>query len=52
MTPKQQAFIDAYLVNPNTTEAAIKAGYSVRTAKQVGYKVLHEPAGRGRCDRE
>jgi phage terminase small subunit len=28
LTPKQQAFVDAYLTNPNATEAARKAGYS------------------------
>lgn len=44
MTPRQQAFVDAYLVNPNATEAATKAGYSARTAKQVGHKVLQVPA--------
>lgn len=44
MTPRQQAFIDAYLVNPSPMDAAIKAGYSPRTAAQMGFKVLRVPA--------
>lgn len=44
MTPRQQAFVDAYLVTPNATEAAIKAGYSAKTAGQMGFKVLQVPA--------
>ena len=34
LTPKQQAFVNAY--NGNATEAAIKAGYSKTSARQVG----------------
>jgi len=36
LTPKQQAFVDIYIETGNATEAAIKAGYSRKTAnKQV-----------------
>jgi len=38
MTRKQQLFCDYYLISLNATEAAKKAGYSERTAKQVGSK--------------
>ncbi len=32
-TPKQQRFVDEYLVDLNATQAAIRAGYSERTAR-------------------
>ncbi len=34
LTPKQQRFIDEYLIDLNATQAAIRAGYSVETAKK------------------
>jgi len=40
LNPKQKAFISEYLVDLNATQAAIKAGYSVKTAKQIGSKLL------------
>lgn len=40
LTPKQQAFVDAYLVCLNATQAAIEAGYSDHTAKQQGSRLL------------
>jgi len=36
MTPRQQRFVDEYLLELNATQAAIRAGYSVRTAEQQG----------------
>lgn len=30
--PKQRAFVDEYLVDFNATQAAVRAGYSVKTA--------------------
>ncbi len=38
LTPKQQAFADYYIQTGNATEAAIKAGYSKKTAKETGPK--------------
>ena len=32
MTPKQAAFVDEYLIDLNATQAAIRAGYSAKTA--------------------
>ena len=32
LTPKQQTFVDEYLVDLNATQAAIRAGYSVKNA--------------------
>lgn len=43
LTTKQKLFIEAYLANPNATEAAIKAGYSEKTAGSVGAENLKKP---------
>ena len=40
LTPKQQRFVDEYLIDLNATEAAIRAGYSKKTARQVGSQNL------------
>lgn len=40
LTPKQQAFCDNYIVSHNATEAAIKAGYSKKTARFQGSQLL------------
>lgn len=43
MTPKQQAFCDYYIASGNATDAAIKAGYSPKTARSVGSENLTKP---------
>ena len=43
LTPKQKAFADEYLKCGNATEAAINAGYSKKTAKEIGYENLTKP---------
>lgn len=40
MTPKKQRFVDEYLVDLNATQAAIRCGYSRRTARQAGHRLL------------
>lgn len=40
MTPKQQAFVAEYLRDLNATQAAIRAGYSARTAGWQGPQLL------------
>lgn len=40
LTPKQQRFVEEYLVDLNATQAAIRAGYSPKTAGQIGEKLL------------
>ena len=40
LTPKQKAFCDYYIETGNATEAAIKAGYSKKTAKEIGAQNL------------
>lgn len=43
LTPKQKAFADYYIELGNATEAAIRAGYSKKTAKQIGQENLTKP---------
>lgn len=40
MTPKMQKFVDEYLVDLNATQAAIRAGYSKKTAYSIGVSNL------------
>jgi phage terminase small subunit len=40
LTPKQDAFVREYLIDLNATQAAIRAGYSAKTAKQQGQRLL------------
>lgn len=40
ITEKQKKFCDEYLVDMNATQAAIRAGYSERTAKAQGSRLL------------
>ncbi|MEQ2653652.1 terminase small subunit [Desulfovibrio piger] len=40
LTDKQAAFVREYLVDLNATQAAIRAGYSERTAYSVGQRLL------------
>ena len=43
LTPKQKMFVKEYLVDLNATRAAIAAGYSKKTAKEIGYENLTKP---------
>ncbi len=43
LTIKQQRFADEYLIDPNATQAAIKAGYSRKTAAAIGAENLIKP---------
>jgi len=43
LTAKQRCFVEEYLVDLNATQAAIRAGYSKRTARQVGAENLTKP---------
>lgn len=40
MTDKQKRFCDEYLIDLNATQAAIRAGYSEKTAYSVGQRML------------
>jgi len=43
LTEKQKRFADYYIETGNATEAAIKAGYSQRTARFIGAENLTKP---------
>ena len=43
LTPKQEAFVSEYLVDLNATQAAIRAGYSEKTAQMIGSENLSKP---------
>lgn len=43
MTPKQQRFCDEYLIDLNATQAAIRAGYSEKTAAVIATENLRKP---------
>ena len=43
LTPKQQRFVEEYLIDLNATQAAIRSGYSEKTAKSVGHENLTKP---------
>jgi phage terminase small subunit len=40
---KQQLFVDEYIIDLNATQAAIRAKYSERTAKEIGFENLTKP---------
>ena len=43
LTPRQQRFVDEYLIDLNGTQAAIRAGYSASTAAEQAYDLLRKP---------
>lgn len=43
LTPKQRAFVREYLIDLNATQAAIRAGYSEKTAYSIGEENLRKP---------
>jgi len=40
LTPKQAQFVSEYLIDLNATQAAIRCGYSAKTAEQQGSRLL------------
>lgn len=43
MTPKQKRFCEEYIIDLNATQAAIRAGYSKKTAFIIGFENLRKP---------
>ena len=43
MSPKQERFAEEYVVDHNATQAAIRAGYSEKTAYSIGWENLKKP---------
>ena len=52
MTKKQKRFADEYLIDCNATQAAIRAGYSEKTARQIGQENLSKPDIRNYIDEQ
>ena len=44
LTERQRVFVAEYLVDLNGRQAAIRAGYSARWAKEIGWQTLRRPA--------
>ena len=42
LTEKQKRFVEEYLIDLNATQAAIRAGYSVKRASEIGYQLLQK----------
>lgn len=42
LTARQKRFVQEYLIDLNATQAAIRAGYSAKTAEQQGYQLLQK----------
>ena len=40
LTPKQQAFINEYLLDLNASASAIRAGYAPKNSDKIGYELL------------
>lgn len=43
LTNKQSRFVEEYLIDLNATQAAIRAGYSEKTAQIIGFENLSKP---------
>ncbi|MDB2085863.1 terminase small subunit [Clostridium paraputrificum] len=52
LTEKQKRFVEEYLIDLNATQAAIRAGYSPNTARDIGCENLAKPNIRACIDKE
>lgn len=52
LTAKQQRFVDEYLIDLNATQAAIRAGYSIKTAEVIGCENLRKPNIKSRIEEQ
>ena len=43
LTPKQDRFCHEYIIDLNATKAAIRSGYSKKTAESIGWENLRKP---------
>ncbi|WP_283608561.1 terminase small subunit [Faecalispora anaeroviscerum] len=50
MTEKQKRFCEEYLIDLNASQAAIRAGYSARSAHSIATENMQKPAVRARID--
>lgn len=42
ITEKQKKFVEEYLIDLNATQAAIRAGYSIKNAGKIGHELLEK----------
>ena len=52
MTDKQRKFCDEYLIDLNATQAAIRAGYSEKTANEQGARLLANVSIKAKIDEQ
>ena len=52
LTPKQERFVQEYLIDLNATQAAVRAGYSQKTANEQGSRLLRNVNIRARIDEQ
>ena len=50
LSHKQERFIQEYLIDLNATQAAMRAGYSAKTAHRIGAENMQKPAIRERIE--
>lgn len=50
LTAKQKRFVEEYLIDLNATQAAIRAGYSPNSARDIGSENLTKPHIRARVE--
>ena len=50
MLPKRQRFVQEYIIDLNGTQAAIRAGYSARTANEQASRLLADASVRAAVD--
>ncbi len=51
MVKKRERFVEEYLIDLNATQAAIRAGYSPKTAYSIGHELMKIPEVRARIDK-
>jgi single-stranded DNA-specific DHH superfamily exonuclease len=51
LTDKQQRFCQEYIADMNATQAAIRAGYTARSAQQIGSENLLKPLVKAEIER-
>lgn len=51
MTPRQEAFVREYMIDLNGTQAAIRAGYSARTANEQAARLLADVSVRSAVEK-
>ena len=51
LEPKQQRFVEQYIIDLNGSAAAIRAGYAPRSSKEIAYELLTRPHVRAAVER-